>query len=136
MSRAIAVPKGRSATITHNTDGSVIIELTPTGQVPLAIAPMSADTPSIPAICVYGLNPETTERTLNDIFGQYGRIQSITSRPKNRFAAIYYFDLSDAADAAANMNGRKIDEVPVEVQLAAQPYRADRKHRSEKKNKK
>ena len=66
------------------------------------------------SIIVSNVNSSTRSRDLEDLFGRYGRINSITNISPQTWQ-ITFDDIRDAKDAQADLNDREINDNVIHV---------------------
>uniref|UniRef100_A0A8C0RTG8 RRM domain-containing protein n=1 Tax=Canis lupus familiaris TaxID=9615 RepID=A0A8C0RTG8_CANLF len=82
---------------------------------------VEADRPG--KLFIGGLNTETNEKALEAVFGKYGRIVEVLlmkdgeTNKSRGFAFVTFESPADAKDAARDMNGKSLVEVPTEIHL-------------------
>uniref|UniRef100_A0A8I3RY09 RRM domain-containing protein n=1 Tax=Canis lupus familiaris TaxID=9615 RepID=A0A8I3RY09_CANLF len=80
---------------------------------------VEADRPG--KLFIGGLNTETNEKALEAVFGKYGRIVEVLlmkdgeTNKSRGFAFVTFESPADAKDAARDMNGKSLVEVPTEI---------------------
>ncbi|XP_053437342.1 RNA-binding motif protein, X chromosome-like [Nycticebus coucang] len=86
---------------------------------------VEADRPG--KLFIGGLNIETNEKTLEAVFGKYGRIAEVLlmkdweTNKSRGFAFITFESPADAKDAAKEMNGKSLDGKAIKVEQANKP---------------
>uniref|UniRef100_A0A8C5MW82 RRM domain-containing protein n=1 Tax=Leptobrachium leishanense TaxID=445787 RepID=A0A8C5MW82_9ANUR len=86
---------------------------------------VEADRPG--KLFIGGLNTETNEKALENVFDKYGRIVEVLlmkDRETNKsrgFAFVTFENPGDAKDAARELNGKALDGKPIKVEQATKP---------------
>ena len=85
---------------------------------PRAVVPIT-DPTATRTLFVGNLEPDITERELRDLFGPYGRIESVDIKTQRLSGATYAFvkflTINDAINAKSDMHGRKYGEYRLKI---------------------